>query len=194
MLAYWVLGIVAVVVVVALVVYNRLVRGRNQVAEAWSGIEVQLRRRASLIPNLVETVGGYAQHERATFEEVTRARSALQAAGGVHDTAQASDQLTRALGRLLAVAEQYPQLRASENFQRLQGDLSDTEDKVAFARQFYNRTVLAYNNQVATFPSAAIATAFRFKAAEFFEADEAAHEEVRVHFRAPTAPGSSPAD
>lgn len=180
-----VLGI-ALLVVVGLLAYNGLVRARNRVSEAWSGVDVQLRRRASLVPNLVETVAGYAQHERGTLEEVTRARGAAQAGAPGADVAASQDQLTRALGRLLAVSEQYPQLRASENFQRLQSELSDIEDRIAYARQFYNRTVLAYNNRVATFPSAVLATAFGFRPREYFEADEAARQEMLIHMRPAT--------
>jgi LemA protein len=121
--------------------YNRLVRARNQVREAWSGIDVQLGRRASLIPNLVETVRGYTHDERETLELVIRARGALQAAGGAHDAANANEALSYALSRLFAVVESYPQLRASETFSRLQTELSEIEEKIAYARQFYNRTV-----------------------------------------------------
>ena len=184
---------VGVVLLVGLISYNSLIRSRNQVAEAWSGVDVQLRRRATLVPNLVEVVRAYADHERGTFDEVTRARSALHGGGGVADTASASDQLSRALGRLLAVAERYPQLRAAENFRALQGDLSDVEDKIAYARQFYNRTVLDFNNRLAVFPTVVVARAFGFTPAEFFEADEEASREVRVHMPPGAAHGSPPA-
>jgi LemA protein len=193
MLTAIVLAGVALVLLVGLVSYNTLVRSRNQVAEAWSGVDVQLRRRASLVPNLVEVVGAYAEHERGTFEEVTRARGVLGGGAGVADTASASDQLSRALGRLLAVAERYPQLRAAENFRALQDDLSDVEDKVAYARQFYNRNVLDFNNRLAVFPTVVVARAFGFEPAEFFEADEEALREVRVHMRAGAASPSPPA-
>jgi LemA protein len=180
-----VLVIVAVVVILALILvgmYNGLVRARNRVKEAWSGIDVQLRRRASLVPNLVETVRGYAEHERETFEEVTRARAALEQAGTVQDAAQANNFLTGALRHLFAVAENYPELQAAENFRELQRELSDIEEKIAFARQFYNSNVLDYNNRLQTVPTVFIAGMFGFKAEEFFEADEEGRAEVRVDF------------
>jgi LemA protein len=169
--------------------YNQLVRGRNQVREAWSGIDVQLRRRASLIPNLVGVVQRYALHEQATFEEVARARGALQKATGAREAADANSALSTALGRLFAVVERYPQLRASENFTKLQDDLSDIEAKIAFARQFYNRNVLDYNNQIDVFPTVVIANSFNFKSAEFFDAGNEGRMEVRVAF---TSPGVAP--
>lgn len=178
-----VLVIIAVLVILGLAfvgMYNGLVRGRNRCREAWSGIDVQLRRRASLIPNLVETVKGYAAHERETFEEVTRARAALEQAGTVADAAQANNMLTGALRHLFAVAENYPQLQASQNFMDLQNELSDIEEKIAFARQFYNTNVLDYNNRIQTVPSVFIANMFGFKPEEFFAADEEGRAEVRV--------------
>lgn len=162
--------------------YNLLVRGRNQVREAWSGIDVQLRRRASLIPNIVEAVRGYAQHERQTFDDVTRARSALQQAGSAAETGIANQLLGQALGRLMVVAENYPELRASDNFKGLQQELSDVEEKISFARQFYNRNVLDYNNRIDVFPTLIIARLFNFVPVEFFEADEEGRAEVRVAF------------
>ncbi len=180
-----VLVVVAVLVVIGLMLvgmYNGLVRGRNRVKEAWSGIDVQLRRRASLVPNLVETVRGYAEHERETFEEVTRARAALEQAGSVADAAQANNMLTGALRHLFAVAENYPQLQAAEGFRQLQTELSDIEEKIAFARQFYNTNVLDYNNRIQTVPTVFIANMFGFQQEEFFEAEEEARQEVRVDF------------
>jgi LemA protein len=182
--------IIAIVVIVVLVLfgfilvgmYNGLVRGRNRVKEAWSGIDVQLRRRASLVPNLVETVRGYAEHERETFEKVTQARAMLQQAGSPADAAQANNMLTSALRSLFAVAEAYPQLQAAENFRQLQTELSDIEEKIAFSRQFYNTNVLDYNNRLATVPTVFIANMFGFKAEEFFETDEAGRAEVQVDF------------
>ena len=171
--------------------YNQLVRARNQVREAWSGIDVQLGRRAGLIPNLVETVRGYAHHERQTFEHVIRARGALQAAGSAHDAANANEALSYALSRLFAVVESYPQLRASETFRRLQTELSDIEEKIAYARQFYNRTVFDYNTRVHTVPLLVIARTFDFPPAEFFEAD--ASSEVRVRFDHAAAIAERPA-
>lgn len=179
------LVIVAVVVIIGFILvgmYNGLVRGRNRVKEAWSGIDVQLKRRASLVPNLVETVRGYAEHERETFEEVTRARSAVEQAGTVADAAQANNMLTGALRHLFAVAENYPQLQAAEGFRQLQTELSDIEEKIAFARQFYNTNVLDYNNRIQTVPTVFIANMFGFKAEEFFEAEEEARADVKVDF------------
>jgi LemA protein len=188
--------IVVIVVLVLLVVmgigiYNGLVSARFRVREAWSGIDVQLKRRSSLIPNLVETVKGYAAHERETLENVTRARSMLDQAGTPHDAAQANNMLTSALRSLFAVAEAYPDLKANQNFQQLQSDLTDTEDKIAYARQFYNRNVLSYNEKTSTFPSVVLANMFGFQPEEFFEAEEAAREDVRVSF-APSTPAAQP--
>ena len=177
--------------------YNGLIRSLTRVHEAWSGIDVQLRRRASLVPNLVETVRGYAEHEREVFEQVARARGAMQQAGGAGQTAAASNMLTQALGYLFAVVENYPQLRASENFLTLREDVRDTEEKIAFARQFYNRNVLDYNTRIATYPDAALANQFGFTPAEFFETDGEGRAEVHVSFdrasAAPQQPAAPPA-
>ena len=181
----YILIIVALIVVVfvfVLGVYNGLITARNRVKESWSGIDVQLKRRSDLIPNLIETVKGYAKHERAVFENVTKARSALLGAGDAKAAAQADNMLTGALKSLFAVAENYPQLKASENFKELQGELSDTETKIAASRQFYNSNVLDYNNKLQVFPNAIIANSFGFKPEEFFESDEAAKEPVKVKF------------
>jgi LemA protein len=196
-----IIAIVVVVVVVVLAVfifvgmYNGLVRARNRVKEAFSGIDVQLRRRASLVPNLVETVKGYAEHERGTFEEVTRARAQLERAGSPADAAAANNMLTGALRHLFAVAENYPQLQASQNFRDLQAELSDIEEKIAFARQFYNTNVLDYNNRIATIPTNIVAGMFGFTPEEFFEADEEGRAEVRVDFsrEQPNPPPAAPA-
>ncbi len=180
-----VLVIVATVVVLALIalgIYNGLVRARLRVKEAWSGIDVQLKRRASLVPNLVETVKGYAAHERETLENVTAARAALQQAGSPAQAAEANNMLTQTLRSLFAVAEQYPNLKANENFLSLQNELADVEDKIAFARQFYNTNVLSYNTKTETFPSVVFANMFGFQPAEFFEAEAAAREDVKVSF------------
>ncbi len=183
-----IIAIVVVVMLAALAVfwlmgaYNGMVRSRNRCQEAWSGIDVQLRRRASLIPNLVETVKGYAAHERETLEAVTRARSGLESAGTAHQAAEANNLLTQALRSLFAVAEAYPQLQASENFMGLQRELGDIEEKIAFSRDFYNRNVLDYNTRLQTFPNVVIARNFGFQPEEFFEAEEEAREEVRVDF------------
>lgn len=164
--------------------YNALQRARLRVREAWSGIDIQLRRRASLIPNLVETVKGYAAHEREVLENVTRARSMLESAQGAREAAQADNVLTQALRSLFAVAENYPDLKANQNFLELQRELTDTEDKIAYARQFYNANVKRYNELLVTIPSAFIASLFRFQPAEFYEAEEEARQEVRVSFSA----------
>lgn len=176
-LVLWVL-----VIVVGLLLYNSLVRGRLQVREAWSAVQVQLQRRASLIPNLVETVKGYAAHERETLENVTRARTQLQNATGPAEAAQANNLLTQMLRSLFALAEAYPELQADDNFRQLQQQLADTEDKIAYARNYYNSRVLQYNSRVSTVPTVFLAGMFGFKEAEFFETDEAAQQEVRVSF------------
>src|SRR5581483_4681260 len=175
-----VLVVVAVVLLLVLwlvALYNRLVRLRNRVDNAWAQIEVQLKRRHDLIPNLVETVKGYAAHERETFEEVTRARAAAQQAQGPAQAAAAEGILGQALGRLLAVAEAYPELKANENFLDLQAQLRDTEDKIAVSRQVYNDTVLTYNNAIQTFPAVMLANSFGFARREFFEVEDAAERE-----------------
>jgi LemA protein len=189
------LGLLGTLTVLFLGAYNQLVRSRNRVREAWSGIDLQLRRRASLIPNLIDAVQAYAHHERATLEHVASARGALQHAGGAGEAASANQVLTQALGRLFAVVESYPQLRASENFAKLQTELSDIEEKIAFARQFYNRNVLDYNNRIDVVPTVVVARALDFHSAEFFDAGEEGRQEVRGGFtftaatsRTPTAP------
>jgi len=184
-------AIIVLVVIVAIVVllglflagmYNGLIRSRVRVNEAWSGVDVQLKRRASLIPNLVETVKGYAAHEREVFERVTEARAALQRAGTAKEAAEANNMMTQALGRLFAVAEAYPQLRASENFMDLQNELADTEEKIAFARQFYNRNVTDFNARILVFPSVVIARLMNLQPFDFFEAEEEARQDVKVSF------------
>ena len=180
------LAIVVVVIAALLLflvfVYNRLVRFRNRTQNAWAQVDVQLRRRYDLIPNLVETVKGYAAHEQGTFEEVTKARTAAQQAQGVQDQAQAENALTAAIGRLFAVAEAYPQLRATENFQQLQAQLADTEQKIAVSRQVYNDTVLTYNNATQTVPTNLVAGIFGFAPKDFFEIEEPAREAPQVAF------------
>ncbi|MEO8539945.1 MAG: LemA family protein, partial [bacterium] len=185
--------IVIAVVVLVLVfwlfgVYNGLARGRIRVKEAYAGIDVQLKRRSSLIPNLVETVKGYAAHEKETLENVTRARAMLDRAGTPGQAAQADNMLTGALRSLFAVAEAYPDLKANTNFLELQRELTDTEDKIAYARQFYNSNVRSYNEKTATVPSSIVAGMFHFEAAEFYEAEEAAREDVHVSFGGTTPP------
>ncbi len=174
--------IIAAVVLFVLFLYNGLVRARLRVKEAWSGIEVQLKRRSSLIPNLVETVKGYAKHEKAVFENVTKARSALLNAEGPKDAAAANNMLAGALKSLFAVAEAYPDLKASDNFKELQEELSDTETKIAASRQFYNANVLDYNTKIKVFPNVILAGLFGFKEEEFFEAEEEAKKDIEVKF------------
>jgi LemA protein len=178
----WILGLIALVVLWLIMTYNSLVVLRNRIGNAWSQIDVQLRRRYDLIPNLLETVKGYAAHEKEVFERVTQARANAIAAGSVGEQGKAENMLTQALRSVFAVAENYPQLRATENFQQLQEELSGTESKIAFARQFYNDTVLRYNNARQTFPAALIANQFGFGPREYFEMEEAAREPVKVKF------------
>ena len=169
--------IAAVVVLLAIwtvFIFNHLVRLGNEAKRGWSNIDVQLKRRADLIPNLVEAVKGYAAHERGVFEEVTAARTAMQQATGPAQAGEANKQATAAIGRLFAVSEAYPQLRASENFQKLQDELTDTEDKVAAARRYYNQTVYHYNSRIQSFPDLLIARLGGFNEREFFELDQPA--------------------
>jgi LemA protein len=176
----WLIVLLAIILIVFLLVvalYNRLVRYRNRVDNSWAQIEVQLKRRWDLIPNLVETVKGYAAHERGVFEEVTAARTRAQQAQTPAESAQAEGILDQALGRLFAVAEAYPDLKASQNFQELQAQLAETENKVAISRQVYNDSVLTYNNTVQTFPGVVLAGPFGFSIREFFEVEEEAERE-----------------
>jgi LemA protein len=175
-------GAVVLFVVYRVATYNGLVVLKTRIQEALSGIDVQLKRRADLIPNLVETVKGYAKHEKGVFTEVTKARSALMKAGSLQEKAEANNMLTGALKSLFAVAEAYPQLRASENFQDLQRQLEDTEDKVAYSRQFYNSNVLDFNAKVQMFPSNIIANMFGFRQLEFFAATEEERKKIEVKF------------
>ncbi len=177
-----ILALWAVVVVLAVLLYNGLIRARLAVGEAWSAVQVQLQRRASLIPNLVETVSGYARHERGTLESVTRARSQLQGAATPAEAAQANNMLTQALRSLFAVAEAYPDLKANQNFLDLQAQLSDTEDKIAYARNFYNSRVLDYNTRISSVPGVFIAGMFGFRSAEYFKGDETSEQPVHVKF------------
>jgi LemA protein len=179
-----VIGVVALLLVALVLLYNRLVTLRNRVENAWAQVDVQLRRRYDLIPNLVETVKGYATHERETFTAVTQARAAAQQAQGPAAQAQAETALTAALGRLMAVAEAYPELRATENFQQLQGELTATENKIATSRQVYNDTVLTYNNACQQVPTNIVAGLFGFRAREYFllDAGDAAREPVAARF------------
>ena len=164
------------------VIRNSMIGSRNRVDEAWSGIDVQLKRRHDLVPNLVETVKGYAQHERETFEKVTQARAAAMQASGPAEAGPAEGLLTQALGGLRVVAEQYPELRATENFQQLQTELSETENRIAVSRQIYNDTVLTFNNKVQQVPTNMVAAMFGFGDREFFEAGDEAEEAPTVDF------------
>jgi LemA protein len=191
---------IVIIVIVALFafilvgMYNGLVQKRNRAENAWAQVDVQLKRRHDLIPNLVETVKGYAAHERGTFDEVTQARTAAQQAQGPQQQGAAENVLTQALGRLFAVAENYPQLRATENFQQLQAQLSETEQNIAISRQVYNDTVLTYDNALQTVPTNIIAGIFNFRSREYFQTDDAADREVpQVSFGTDAAP-AAPSD
>jgi LemA protein len=182
-----IVGIVVGVLVVLLILvfilsYNGLVRLRNRIDNAWSQIDVQLKRRYDLIPNLVETVKGYAAHERQTLESVTQARANAINAQGPAQQAEAENVLSGALKSLFAVAEAYPDLKANQNFLSLQEELTSTEDRVAYARQFYNDSVLSYNNKLQTFPRNVIAGMFNFEKREYFEGEPEATGPVRVQF------------
>lgn len=167
------LVIIGVLLVIGALIYNGLIRSRVRVDEAWSDITVQLKRRSDLIPNLVDTVKGYAKHEKKVFEEVTKARSAIMDAKGVQDTAKADNMFEGALKSLFAVAEAYPDLKANENFKALQDELVDTEDKIQAARRFYNGAVRDLNTKIQVFPTNIFAGMLGFKSREFYEVDEA---------------------
>jgi len=177
-----ILILLAVPLVYVVLVYNSFASMKVRIQEAWSQIDVQLKRRIDLIPNLVETVKGYATHEKEVFENVTKARAALMGAQTPEQAGQADNMLTGALKTLFAVAEAYPELKAQEGFVKLQSELSDTEDKVAYSRQFYNSTVRDYNSKLVVFPSNLIGNMFGFKSQEFFEAEEAERAAVKVDF------------
>lgn len=181
----WVLVVIAVVVILLgwfFAVYNKLVSLRNKKDDQWSQIDVQLKRRADLIPNLVETVKGYAKHESETLENVIKARNTFIAAKTPEEEMKASGEVTQALNKLFALAESYPDLKANTNFLELQKDLKDTEDKISYARQFYNDSVLSYNNKVQMVPSNIVANLAKFKKADFFEASETEKETPKVSF------------
>ena len=183
MLGLWiVLGVVVLIALYAVATYNRLVSRRNRIDNAWSQIDVQLRRRYDLIPNLVNTVKGYAAHEKQVLENITTARSAGISASSVGEQAQAENMITQALRQLFAVVENYPDLKANQNFLSLQEELTATEGRIAFARQFYNDQVLTYNDAVQRFPSSIIAGLFSFTTREYFEVEESATGPVNVQF------------
>jgi LemA protein len=174
--------ILAVLLISTVALYNRLVVLRNRIDNAWSQIDVQLKRRYDLIPNLIETVKGYAAHERQLLENVTKARAEAISAGNVGQQAKAENMLTGALRSLFAVAENYPDLKANQNFLLLQEELAGTESKIAFARQFYNDTVLAYNTKIQTFPANLMAGMFGFTTRDYFEIEPGSREPVKVDF------------
>lgn len=183
MFALWIiLGLIAILAVWLIGVFNGLVKMRNQVDEAWSDIEVQLKRRHDLIPNLVNTVKGYATHESGTFEKVTAARNAAINAKTPHEAAQAENMLAGTLKTLFAVAEAYPELKANENFMQLQRDLTDTEDKIQASRRFYNGNVRDFNTKIQVFPNNLVAGILGFKKYEFFDMDESEKAVPEVKF------------
>jgi LemA protein len=183
MVVVWIaVGIVGLLLLYGVFTFNRLVRLRVRTENAWSQIDVQLRRRYDLIPNLVEAVKGYAAHERELFEDVARARAHAEGVEGVQAQAQAENQLSAGLRRLIAVAENYPQLKANQNFLALQEELTGTESKIAFARQFYNDQVQALNTLIQSFPSRIVASLGRFQPREFFDIEEPARGPVAVGF------------
>jgi LemA protein len=189
-----VVAIVVIVVILVAVLYNGLVRSRNRIDNAYSQIDVQLKRRYDLIPNLVETVKGYAAHERETFQAVTDARTKAMSASGPAQAGAAEGLLSQALGRLFAVAEAYPQLRATENFQQLQAELTNTEDQIAAARRIYNGNVQAYNTKIQVFPNSIIAGMGGFTKRDFFEIEDAGDREpVKVDFSATPTVAATPA-
>ena len=175
-------GLLIVLAGYVISVYNKLVNARNKVENQFSQVEIQLKRRADLIPNLVETVKGYAKHEEGTFKAVIEARNKAVNAGTVNEKVEANNQLTGALNKLFALAEAYPELKANENFLQLQNDLKDTEDKITYARQFYNDSAMSFNNLVQMFPSSIVANMFGFKKFEYFKAEEKEKEVPKVEF------------
>ncbi len=177
-----ILALIVLLVVIAIGIYNSLVVKRNRVRNGWSQIDVQLKRRIDLIPNLVETVKGYAAHEKAIFERIAEARSLAINAKGPAAAAAANNQLTDTLKTLFAVVENYPNLKANENFMKLQEELSATENKIAFSRQFYNDVVMEYNNAMQVFPANIFASMFSFKPAEFYTVPESEREAPKVKF------------
>lgn len=177
-----IVGIILLLVFYGIGIYNKLVNAKNKVNDQFAQIEVQLKRRIDLIPNLVETVKGYAKHEEKTLKEVIEARNKMTTASGINEELEASNQVTAALNKLFALSEAYPELKANENFKSLQNDLKETEDKISYARQFYNDTVLVYNNLREQFPSNIIANMFKFGKIDFFKTDEKDKEVPQVKF------------
>jgi LemA protein len=184
-ITYIILAVIVILVLWAIIAFNSLVRSKNRAQESWADIDVQLKRRYDLIPNLVETVKGYAAHESSAFENVTKARAAAMGATGLADKGVAENQLAGALKSVFAIAEAYPDLKANQNFLALQSELTDTEDKIQAARRFYNGNVRDFNTSIQVFPGSLIASTFGFKGMEFFQldaADAAAKEPVAVKF------------
>lgn len=181
---WWMILIIVGILIVfwAISVYNKLIALRNRVKDQWSQIDVQLKRRFDLIPNLVETVKGYTKHESETLEAVIKARNTYVSATLPEDQMKADGELTKAISKLFALTESYPELKANTNFQALQQELTETESKIASARQFYNDTVMVYNNKVAMVPSNIIASLFKFEKEAFFEANETERQNVQVKF------------
>ena len=187
-----ILGVIVLFAIILVVLYNGLVKLRNRIENAWAQIDVQLKRRYDLIPNLVETVKGYASHERETLEAVTNARNMAVNAQGPQAQAQAENMLSGALKSLFAVSEAYPDLKANQNFLNLQEELTGTEGRIAYARQFYNDSVFKYNTKIQTFPAVLIAGMLRFTAREYFEAEDEARGPVQVSFGADAPPPAAP--
>jgi len=181
MVATWLIVTIVVVLLLLIYVYNSLIRLRVRVKNAWAQIDVQLKRRYDLIPNLVSAVKGYMKHEKGVLEEVTKARTSLMS-GSTKSKAKASNQITEGLKSIFAVAENYPQLKANENFKQLQEELSGTESKIAYARQFYNDSVMMFNEAIQVFPKNFFAKIFGFKQEQFFGADETERKNVKVEF------------
>lgn len=177
-----IIGLIVLVAIIIWSTYNSLITAKVRVSEAFSQIDVQLKRRADLIPNLVETVKGYAKHERDLLTNITKARTSLMKANGVEEKAKANNQLAETLKTLFAVSENYPKLRANENFLSLQEELADTENKIAYARQFYNSTVMDYNTKLMVFPTNVFGSMLHFTPDEFFAATEEEKQEVKVKF------------
>jgi len=179
---YILIGVLVLLVIWFISTYNSLISLRNRKDDQWAQVDVQLKRRSDLIPNLVETVKGYASHEKSTFEDVIKARNTFVSATTPEEEMKASGELTKAVSKLFALAESYPELKANTNFLQLQNDLKDTEDKITYARQFYNDTVLKYNNKVEMIPSNIVAKLFGFKKSAFFEVEEEAKAAPKVSF------------
>ena len=183
----YIIGILVIVLILSLIgyvisTYNKLVKLRNSVKDGWSQIDIQLKRRFDLIPNLLETVKGYMKHEKETLEGVIAARNSYQSATTNEDAMNADSELTKSISKLFALAEAYPDLKANENFNHLQQELSETEDKISHTRQFYSDTVLKYNNEIQIFPGSIVASIFGFKEEKFFEATATERENVKVSF------------